>query len=620
MTRQSTISTPGIKPKDTPSLFPSGPALIQLRTRDGSRWLRAATPERVIAVYHADGVQNALRDIENEAMRGKTAVGFVAYEAAPAFDSAFETRAPDPDLPLLWFGIYHESEPVPPPGPAAPTEDHDWRPSIDPDRFQSNVRRIMHAIERGETYQVNYTFRLTAPYAGDGANLFRRLLGSQPEAYAAFLDTGRHVICSVSPELFFRREGARITCRPMKGTVKRGRTLGEDQQRAAWLAQSEKNRAENIMIVDMIRNDLGRIAQPGTVRVSDPFAIERYPTLFQMTSTVEADTDASLPGLFEALFPCASITGAPKVQTMKHIARLEDQPRGVYTGAIGVVGPGRFAQFNVAIRTVVIDRVSQQASFGTGSGIVWDSDAEEEYRECATKALVLREPLPDVSLLASLRWDPGAGFTLWEEQVRRLTDSAAYFDIRFDADDLARQLADAMARAPARPHKVRVLWGREGLASIDAAPLEGPPFANRLDDTLAEWRIALAERPIDPRDRFLYHKTNRRQCYDRALADRPDCDDVILWNRRDGITETCKGNLVARLDGALYTPPVESGLLRGTFCGRLLDNGVVREKKLSVMDLARADELFMVNAVRGFVRLVATEKERKRWKTRQPVN
>ena len=430
------------------------------------------------------------------------------------------------------------------------------------------------------------------------------MLSSQPLGYAAYLDTGDHVVASLSPELFFEKRANQIVCRPMKGTAKRGRTTMEDEQRANWLHTSEKNRAENVMIVDMVRNDLGRIAHPGTVQITNPFAIESYPTLFQMTTTVEATSDASLPELFSALFPCASVTGAPKVETMRIIHDLETTPRGLYTGSIGRVGPGDVAQFNVGIRTLHVDRADDRAIYGTGSGIVWDSNSFEEYRECATKALILCNPLPPVTLLASMRWDPGIGIRLWDQQKERLKDSASYFGIPWSTPSFVHHIEKRIAGLPEWSHSIRCWIDPVGNVTSEIASMDGhPPFAENAEDAEIVWQAGLARCPTDENNRFLFHKTTQRDVYDIAKADWPSCQDVILWNFKGHVMETGRGNVVIRKNGDLITPPVNQGLLNGTFRRKLLQDNSIKEGVLDITTLKAAEAVYMINAVRGWVKL-----------------
>lgn len=336
----------------------------------------------------------ALRSAEEAVARGKTVAGYVCYEAASGLDQSLVTfPATAHQQPLVHFGVYDALTPLPDllPAPSlAPSPSLHWTRDTDERRYHAMLERIHDAIQRGETYQVNYTWRLwTAGLPDIGWPLFQYLYQRQPVPYAAFVRFGEFDLCSLSPELFFRLDGSLITTRPMKGTAPRSSDAAVDEALAAGLLASEKDRAENVMIVDMLRNDLGRIAVPGSVQVPSLFALERYATVHQMTSTIVAETTASLSEIFRALFPCASVTGAPKVATMRLIRDLEQSPRGVYCGAIGFWRPERRAQFSVGIRTLTLHRPTGDASYGVGSGIVWDSDPTSEYQECLAKGLAI---------------------------------------------------------------------------------------------------------------------------------------------------------------------------------------------------------------------------------------
>ncbi len=434
-----------------------------------------------------------------------------------------------------------------------------WRGGPTPEIYHGAVRRIHEHIAAGDTYQVNYTYRLRAPWDGDPFERFTALARAQRSRYAAFIDAGRYAVLSASPELCFRLEDDLLTCRPMKGTAPRGLTLVEDRLQAAGLRASEKERAENVMIVDMVRNDLGRIARVGTVRVPRLWETERYPTLWQMTSTVRAETAAPLDEILLALFPSASITGAPKVRTMQIIKETERTPRGIYTGCVGVLGPGRRGWMNVAIRTLVVDRRKNLAEYGTGSGIVWDARAAAEFDECRTKTLVLGGLPPPFRLIETLAWTPGEGLLLLERHLRRIGDSAAYFGFACDAGAIRARLV-AATRGLRRPQRVRLLLDERGGIEVTVAPLG--QRAVTLSDTPPSVRsaravaVALAQEPVRRRDRFLYHKTTRRQVYEQALAGSPGCDDVILVNEEGEVTESTIANVVVRDQDGYWTPPV----------------------------------------------------------------
>lgn len=560
-------------------------------------WWRFDEPVETFEAHHLEDVLACLHRIEALVERRNLyAAGFIAYEAAPAFDPALCVRAAADPFPLLWFGIYRKPAILARVACARQTARVlAWQPSINEAGYARAVTRIRDEIACGNTYQANYTWRLRAPFDGDPWELFAALVAAQPVDYAAFVDAGRYVICSASPELFFERQGNLVIAKPMKGTAPRGRFTVEDLHRAERLRSSAKDRAENVMIVDMVRNDLGRVAKIGSVRVERLWEVERYATLWQMTSTVVAETERSTVNLLAALFPCASVTGAPKVSTMRLLAELETAPRRVYTGSVGFIAPGRRAQFNVAIRTVTVDRQRSQIEYGTGSGITWDSSADEEYAECVEKARVLRGPEPAFCLVETLRWTPIGDYFLLARHLERLRDSAAYFDFAFDEERIRHALRKA-SRAFAVPQRVRLQLAQNGEVNIEASPLV------RL--RRSRIRLRLSPFPVDSRDRFLFHKTTRRDQYERALSACSDADDALLWNERGEITETTIGNIVLRLGEELVTPPVECGLLPGTMRAELLARGRVRERKVTLDSLGPRTKLYRINSVRGCERAV----------------
>jgi para-aminobenzoate synthetase/4-amino-4-deoxychorismate lyase len=563
---------------------------IVLHDADRKRWLRFRHPHRVIEVSRLDQVIPSLLQIESLVNENRWyAAGFVGYEAAGAFDPALITRTPG-DLALLWFGLFSEPEAMVLPGPdfGAYTLGESVA-SAGEQEYNRAIRRIKEYIYAGDTYQVNYTLRLETTFTGDSWQLFLAMVRAQSPGYAAWLDAGRYAVCSASPELFFRLSENSLICKPMKGTVKRGRTQKEDAQLAEWLQNSEKNRAENLMIVDMIRNDLGRVAKTGSVHVPRLFEVERHPTLWQMTSTVAAECNKSVTEILCALFPCASITGAPKVRTAQIIAELEPTPRGLYTGCIGYLAPGRKAQFNVAIRTAVVDRKRSRVEYGSGGGIVWDSAPDDEYREALLKARVLTEQRPDFSLLETMLWSPEEGYFLLHRHLERLADSANYFGYPVDAGEIKKLLLEYACQFK-RAQRVRLLVDAEGMARIESSELPLLPES--------PVRLKVAREPISSTDPFLYHKTTQRQVYEAAQQAFPDYDDVLLWNERKEITESCVANIVFELEGSLFTPPVDSGLLAGTFRAELIGQGIIRERVLMLEDLQRCSKLYLINSVR----------------------
>jgi para-aminobenzoate synthetase/4-amino-4-deoxychorismate lyase len=562
-----------------------------IQDTDDGGWWQFRNASEIIIVESIGKVLPALTKIEERVnAEGLWAAGFISYEAGPAFDPAIRAHSPGP-CPLLWMGLYPPPQRIQLPIRTSieAVSAYQWQASVDRQQYEQAIGRIRALISGGDTYQVNYTLRLRAPAQEDPEALFLRMIRANEPKHGAYLDCGDFVVCSASPELFFRLDGERITSRPMKGTAGRGLTHSHDMVTAQALAASEKDRAENVMIVDMVRNDLSRISRVGSVQVPQLFELERYPTLWQMTSTVTADTSASVCDILRALFPPASITGAPKVRTTEIIAELENTARGVYTGCIGYIAPERRAQFNVAIRTAVVGRDRGTVEYGVGSGIVWDSRSQAEYEECLLKARIVTDAPPAFSLLETLLWEPAGGYFLIEEHVRRLAESADYFGVRADVALVRRRLEELANSFPRQAHRLRLLVDSDGRIGCEAVPLT---------DSQIPVRLAIAAEPVDPADPFLYNKTTHREVYDRARASRTGCDDVVLWNTRGEVTETSIANIVAELDGNKFTPPVESGLLPGVFRNWLLRHGEIMERRIDLGDLRRASRIWVVNSVR----------------------
>lgn len=571
-------------------------ALLDFPRADGAGRERLAfgAPRAVLCAATLGEVRPALRAAQAYAGAGAWVVGFLAYDAAPAFDGAFRVRG-GAGIPLAWFGVFDApatapDRPPPPPPVVA------WEPDIGRARFDTDVASVRAAIGAGDVYQVNYTLRLQASAPLDALALFEQLRAAQPDGYLAYVDAGRWRLASASPELFFRREGDRITTMPMKGTAARGRWLEDDLAQAQWLAASEKNRAENLMIVDVLRNDLARIAVAGGVRVPRLFAVERHPTVLQMTSTVAAQLrpGTSLDEIFGALFPCASVTGAPKIKAVELIARLENAPRGAYCGAVGLLRPGGDAVFNVAIRSVVVDSQSGAASCGVGGGIVWDSRCDDEYAEALLKSRFLAGTGEAFALIETLRLQDGR-FERLERHIARLSASARYFGRPFD-EARCRAVLARVAGDGTQPRRVRVRLDRHGGLEADVDPMPAPPARPA--------RFALARRPVDSASLWLYHKTTRRAVYERAAAEAPEAFDVLLWNERHELTEFTRGNVVLEMDSRALTPARRCGLLDGCLRAELIESGQIEESVLTLDDLARATRVWFVNSLRGRIEVV----------------
>lgn len=574
-------------------------AVIDFAEEHGGRCrLEFAEPRRMLHAERLGDVEAVLRAAQAHADAGAWVVGLVCYEAAPAFDPALRVREGG-TLPLACFGVFdaplaRADQPVAADASAAAPA---MRPEIERRHYESEVEAIRQGIARGEFYQVNHTLRAHAGFDGDARAWFQRLRLAQPDGYCAYLDLGRHRIASVSPELFFRREGGRITTRPMKGTRPRGRHPAEDAALERELRESPKDRAENLMIVDLLRNDLSRLARPHGVRVERRFAVERHPTVWQMTSTVVADLRAGV-GLYEvfrALFPCGSVTGAPKVRAMQRIAAGELSARDAYCGAIGMLRPGGDAVFNVAIRTVTVDTREARASCGLGGGIVWDSTPAAEYDEVLVKARFLQRESRPFQLIETLRVEHGRALREGLH-LARLEASARHLGFAVDAAGWREMLRAAARGAAGGVARLRMLLHADGTlrTQVSQAPagLDGRPAC-----------FALAAEPVSRDDWRLFHKTTLREPYECALAGRDDVFDVLLWNREGELTEFTRGNLALELDGRLLTPALDGGLLDGCLRREWIAQGRLREARLDVDDLRRARRAWFLNSLRGALEL-----------------
>lgn len=558
---------------------------------DSGQWLQFSDPVAIYSAADHASVRSVLDAAEARAGKNNYAVGFVSYEAAPAFEPALTVNS-NASVPLAWFAIYTEARRFDfPDVPRSALESLSWQLSIDNAEYRAALARIKKYIHDGDTYQVNYTFRLRTPFAEDPWDLFVHMIHAQGYGYGAYIDSDDFCICSASHELFFSRTDKLLTSKPMKGTVPRALYAAADRDQAEWLRNSAKNQAENLMIVDMVRNDMGQIAETGSVRTCSLFDIERYPTLWQMTSTVQSNTGAGIGRIFQALFPPASITGAPKARTMEIITELENEPRNIYTGSIGFIRPDRSAQFNVAIRTVLVDKQHNTAEYGVGGGIVWDSDTQNELEECYTKARVLTYVQEEFDLLETILWTPEEGYFLLPLHLQRLQESADYFSRRLDPNLIRARLEETAAGLPRQRQRIRLTVARNGEARVEATAITGNG---------GSYRLHLAGRPVDAEnDLFLYHKTTRRRTYEAMREEFPDYDDVLLFNSRQEVTESCIANVVVEMNGELITPPVQCGLLPGIYRRYLLEQNRIREAIITLDELRNCSRIGLINSVRG---------------------
>ncbi|MGM0681619.1 MAG: aminodeoxychorismate synthase component I, partial [Thermodesulfobacteriota bacterium] len=457
-------------------------------------------------------------------------------------------------------------------------------------------------IAQGDTYPVNYTLKLLFDFTGPPEELYLTLRKNQSVSFSAFIQHRNTQIMSFSPELFFRKKGRMCKVRPMKGTIERGRNTSEDQKIKKFLQSDTKNRSENVMIVDMLRNDLGRISEPGFVHVPSLFDVETYESLHQMTTTVQTTlrNNLSLYELFQGLFPCGSVTGAPKIRTMEIINELEELPRGVYTGAIGFLAPDGEAIFNVPIRTLTLKK--NKGEMGIGSGIIHDSDPEKEWDECLLKARFLTCPREDFQLIETMLWQPDGGYWLLEKHLSRLEESAAYFEFPFAGKKVKEQLLEeSRGFDTARSRKIRLLLYQNGDIEISSTLLEltdQPRYGKDLP------RITIAGEQVDSRQPTLFHKTTSRHMYNRLYREAVAHGyyDVVFTNQRNELTEGSVSNLFIKKDGFYYTSPIECGLLPGVFRQYFLETHKdSAEEILTPADLQSADAVYLANSVRGMV-------------------
>ncbi|SOC39820.1 aminodeoxychorismate synthase component I [Ureibacillus acetophenoni] len=554
-------------------------------------------PIQLIVATKIEEILPCFEQIQEAVEKGYYAAGFLTYESAPAFDAAYKVRDGH-TMPLLWFGIF--SEPQQGSLNSSGTFHIDkWEPTVSIEEYNEAIKSIKQSIEKGDTFQTNYTIRLKSTFEGDDIALFQKLKRAQASNYCAYINTGEHSILSASPELFFHIEGDKIITRPMKGTTLRGKTVAEDEENAKWLYHSEKNRSENVMIVDLLRNDLGRIAELGSVHVTKLFEVEQYPTVHQMTSTVKAKIapDASYFNIFKAIFPCGSITGAPKISTMDIISQTESTPREVYCGAIGYFAPNGEAVFNVPIRTVVIDRQTGEATYGVGGGITWDSTAKGEYHEVLAKASFLERDVPEFQLLESILLQDGEFFLL-DEHLRRLSNSAKYFGFSLNIEDARAALSEIVQKHKDGEYKIRLLLDKSGTLTTEA---------QQLKTMKAPMTVTLADKPINKENLYLYHKTTHRKMYEDYQNKFKDYFDVLLWNENEELTEFTNGNIVLEIDGSLWTPPIECGLLSGTYREVLIKEGRVSEKTLTLADLEKCTNIWFINSVRKWLPVQLTK-------------
>jgi len=538
-------------------------------------------------------VREVLNKVQNKVeKKNLIAAGYLSYEAAPAFDNAYCVNKKG-NLPLICFGLFkdYKTEITLESNNHESAEAIEWEIATNQTHYEIHLKYIKDQIKLGNTYQVNYTLRKHSKCIANPYGFFLEKVQDAP--YAAFIESDEHTIISTSPELFFKLSDESLICKPMKGTSKRGRTLKEDIALMKELKNSEKDKAENIMITDMLRNDMGKISDTGSVKVLSEFDIEKYPTVWQMTSSVKSQTRASITAIFEALFPCASVTGAPKVSSMKIISEIEDQPREIYTGAIGYIAPNNEAQFSVPIRTILSNKKIDRSVYGTGSGIVWDSEWEKEWDECQNKSAILSVSHQNFELFETMRWDSNRGIFLEELHLNRLKDSAEFYNFKFSRKKINDKLHDYLKNLEPESEKIiRLFLAKDGETRLTTSAYK----EHNKDKTHL---ISLAIQPVDSDDLSLYHKTTIRGIYEDATGENPDCDDVLLWNEDGHITESTISNIIFKKDSEYFTPPISCGLLGGTYRTHLINQGHLVERIIPKTEINLYSEIYLINSVRG---------------------
>ncbi len=572
-------------------------------------------PVKTLVAHDYTEIEKLLNDIDRYT-KSLWLCGYLAYEAAYELESrfsAYKDKKPN-ELPLGWFGVFEEplcfdhrsgtwnrelpgqkdNDPIKPVHREPLKIEH----LIEESLFHEKIEAIRQAIKEGETYQVNFTYDVAIKTGLPPFKLFTQLRERQRTPYCAYIQNEYGYIASLSPELFFTVKNGAISTKPMKGTAPRGHSAEEDKAQISFLEQDEKNRAENLMIVDLLRNDLGRICQAGSVITEKLFEVETHPTVHQMTSTVTGKLKPDLPvsGIFRNIFPCGSVTGAPKIRTMEIIHELESGCRGVYCGAIGFISPVGNATFNVPIRTLQKSSAAEQWRFKVGSGIIWDSSPEAEWLECADKCRFLHFDLPEFELLESLLYN--GEFLYAKEHVLRMQASADYFGYPFSAEKLENCMTQISGELNGgKAHKVRILLSKTGELQWGHAVID--------PDEQSSQTLKFSGSPVDEKNTLLFHKTTHRPWFAEAVEEiqANSCYDVAFVNSKGQITEGARSNVFIEKEGVMYTPPVSCGLLPGVLRNQLMQEGKCEEKVLYKDDVLTADAVYCGNSVRGLVKV-----------------
>lgn len=565
--------------------------------RDTRRWLRGIDLENEILIFLPEDIEAGLKELSRYVDSGLYYIAAcVAYECGVYLQGIIPSKRGD--LPLLHYRIYRSYgvfPELPSVADSFPGNELNWQPGMGEEQYGNQFNSVKDYLAKGESYQINLTF----PWLAEKENqscypLFCEKVSKGEPGYWAWWEDSQYELASFSPELFYAKRGRLIESAPMKGTAPRGRYGEEDKLFSLELAASEKDRAENRMIADMIRNDLGKIAVPGSVRIREAFKVERWGYVHQMISRIEAETNASFSHIWNALYPCASITGAPKKRSMEIIDSLEKHPRSFYTGSIGFVLPEGRSQFNVAIRTIINNKSEEQLYYPVGSGIIWDSQEKKEWEECRMKTGVLGKSEEIPELLEALLFDPATGFFLEQYHYHRLKDSAEYWGIPFYQERWEKALGMAAAAGREQSLKVRLRMNSDGEITSEWEDLSFHAVSGCL-------RFGIADITLDSCDPLLFHKCTSGMEIRRKALSRENCDDLLFLNERGELCETTRANLVIVFDKKKLTPSLNCGLLPGTYRQSLLDKGEIEEAVLTLDDLHKADKIYLINSVRKWM-------------------
>ncbi len=564
-------------------------------------------PVKSITAHYADQLPALFAELRSAKADGLHCAGYISYEAGLALEQGLSLDIPYSNVPLAWFGIFDSYQEIAPADvlgllpPAAGAWISPITPTLLQSEYAQSFDRIQDYIKAGDIYQANLTFRATADYQGNPLALYSAIRPKAAAGYGGIVWTGAQWLLSFSPELFFAMKDGRVTTKPMKGTAKRGTDQASDKAAATLLRTDPKQRAENLMIVDLLRNDLSRVCTAGSVEVPDLFRIESYPTVHQMTSTVTGNlqSDKDAIDVIEAIFPCGSITGAPKIRAMQIIDEVENSPRGAYCGSIGRIDANGDAAFNVAIRSFSLNEKTKQVSCGLGSGLVADSIMDDEWAECLAKGEFAK--MDGVGegrgfdLIETMGFDPAQGILRLERHLERMKASAQCFGFEFDRHAARNQLHAITFHLDA-PSKIRLMLSKAGAIAIEMC--DAPKPADQ------PWSVAHLPLPVDAQDFRLSHKTSDRGFYDDARrscalgADGP-CDEVIFTDADGFLTEGSFTSIYVKRDGMLCTPPITRGLLPSVLRAELLECGKAIEMDLRLEDLV--DGFFLGNSLRGLI-------------------